>query len=219
MTRQLTITDRPAAADRQRTRPRRAAGLGCALSGIAGVVIGGITIFAVSHPAAVPSDQWSYPFDVSTQWALGVALAVTHLLTLAGFVGVLAAGPQGRSRAATAGLWAAVVGYAVLAVAEVLSGGIGSVTNDSPSADAVSNVFAVASLLVSVGSIVAGVVIVRRCGWRDVGWSMVLWSGVALVVLVTPANIVGDPVLRMVALMVWSLTFLPLGRALVRAQR
>ena len=138
-------------------------------------------------------------------------LAVTHLLTLAGFVGVLRSGPQGRSRAALGGLGAAVVGYAALAVAEVLSGRIGGVTADSASAEAVSDVFAVASVLVAVGSIVAGVVIVRRRGSGDVGWSMVLWSGVAMVVLVTPANIVGNPVLRMVALTVWSLTFVPLG--------
>jgi hypothetical protein len=70
-------------------------------------------------------------------------------------------------------------------------------------------------VLTAAGSIVAGVVIVRRLGLRT-GWSMVLLSGVLLVVLVTPASISGNLVFEMVALTLWSLTFVPLGQALIR---
>lgn len=197
------------------TRSLRTLGLACAASGIAGVVIGIVTL---AYPAAVASDRWSYPFDATAQWIVSIVLAVTHLLTLAGFVGVIAADPHGRSRVAALGLRAAVVGYAGLAVCEVLSGGVGTQSDDSSSAVAVSSGFAVTSLLAAAGSIVAGVVIVRRRGLRSVGWSMVLWSGIVMVVLVTPANITGNATFRIVALMLWSLTFVPLGQALGRTR-
>jgi hypothetical protein len=214
-----TVTDRLPSADGEHTRPQRALGLACAASGIAAIPIAVVTlVFTSGDRPAVSSDSWSYPFDASAQWVVSGVLAVTHLLTLAGFLGVLVARPHGRSRAATAALWAAVAGYAGLAVCELLSGSIGTSSSDSPEADAVSNAFAVASLVTAAGSIVAGVVIVRRWGLRDLRWSMVLWSGVAMIVLVTPANISGSPVARMIALSVWSLTFVPLGRALIVGQ-
>jgi hypothetical protein len=145
------------------TRSLRPLGLACAASGIAGVAI---CIVTLSYPAAVSSDRWSYPFDSTAQWTVSLVLAVTHLLTLAGFLGVIAARPYGRSRMAAVGLWAAVVGLAGLAVCEVLSGGVGTQSNDSSAANAVSGGFGVTSLLVAAGTIVAGVVIVRRRGLR-----------------------------------------------------
>jgi hypothetical protein len=197
------------------TRSLRDLGIACAASGIAGVAIGIVTL---SYPAAVSSDRWSYPFDSTAQWIISLLLAVTHLLTLAGFLGVIAAHPYGRSRAAVAGLWAAVLGYAGLAICEVLSGGVGTQRNDSSAATAVSGAFAAASLLTAAGSIVAGIVIVRRLGLRSMGWSMVLWSGVVTVVLVTPANIAGNEAITTITLILWSLTFVPLGRALIQAR-
>jgi hypothetical protein len=205
-------TDRPATSV---TRSLRKFGLACAASGIAGVAI---CIVTLSYPAAVPSDRWSYPFDASAQWIVSIVLAVTHLLTLAGIVGVLAARPYGRSRAAVLGLWVAIVGYAGLAVCEVLSGAVGTQRNDSSAANAVSGAYGVTSLLVAAGSIVAGIVIVRRNGLRSIGWSMVLWSGILIVVLVTPASFSGNLVFEMVALTLWSLTLVPLGQALIRAR-
>ena len=205
-------TARPAMGD---THPVRPLGLACAVSGAAGIAIGLVTLL---YPAAVANDRWSYPFGATAQWIVSLLLAVTHLLTLAGFCGVLAVRPHGRSRVAVVGLWAAVIGCAGLAVCEVLSGAVGTRSSDSSMANAVGSAFGAASLLIAVGSIVAGVVIVRRLGLHSVEWSMVLWSGVALVVLVIPANISGKLGFEMAALMVWSLTFIPLGQALSHAR-
>jgi hypothetical protein len=195
------------------TRSLRNLGVACAASGIGGVAIGIVTL---SYPAAVPSNRWSYPFDARTQWIVSIVLAITHLLTLAGVLGVIAARPYGRSRAAVVGLWAAVLAYAGLAICEVLSGGLGTQSNDSSAANAVNGAFGVTSLLAAVGSIVAGIVIVRQRGLRSIGWSMVLWSGIVMIVLVTPANIAGNEKVATIALIVWSLTFVPLGQALAR---
>jgi hypothetical protein len=204
-------TGRPAPAV---TQSLRNLGITCAASGIIGVAIGIVTL---SYPAAVASDRWSYPFGATAQWIVSVLLAITHLLTLAGFLGVVAARPFDRSRAAVVGLWVAIAGYAILAVCELLSGAVGTQRSDSSAANAVSGAFGVATLLAAVGSIVAGIVIVRRRGLRSIGWSMVMWSGIALVVLVTPANIAGNEPVTITALIVWSLTFVPLGQALLRA--
>ena len=46
---------------------------------------------------------------------------------------------------------------------------------------------------------------------------MVLASGAVIIVLVTPANISGDLVVRTLALILWSLTFIPLGRTIAKA--
>ncbi len=163
----------------------------------------------------MPSTQWSHPFPVGVQWLVSIVLAVVHLLTLVGFLGVLQARPAGRARLVVGALRATVAGYLGLAVAEVLSGAIGGRPADSSSAAAVGGVFGLASLLTAVGSIVAGVAIVRAAVWGGAGRWMVLASGVVMVVLVTPATITGSPLLRMVALSLWSLTFIPLGRTLL----
>jgi hypothetical protein len=43
---------------------------------------------------------------------------------------------------------------------------------------------------------------------------MLLASGLIMLVLVTPANISSDLGLRVAAVMLWSLTFIPLGRTI-----
>lgn len=190
----------------------RRLGLACTVSGVLGVLAGGLNL---AYPPAVPEDQWSYPFPASVQWALSIILAVTHALTLAGFLGLLVADPHRRNRAAVIGIWIAAVGYAGLTICEVLSGAIGAESNSSSLAVNVGSAFGVASLLTAFGSVIAGVVIVRTRAWHGLGRWMVLSSGVIMVVLVTPANISGDLVFRTVALTLWSLTFIPLGRAIM----
>lgn len=196
------------------TRSLRSFGVAFVASGLIGVAI---CIVSLSYPAAVPKDRWSYPFDATAQWAVSSVLSVTHLLAIAGFLGILIAAPYSRSRAARIGVWAAIIGSAGLVGCELLSGAVGTRNNSSSFAGTVGGAFGVASLLTAAGSIVAGVVIVRRLGRRS-GWSTLLWSGVVLVVLVTPASISGNLVFEMVALTLWSLLYVPLGQALIRTR-
>jgi hypothetical protein len=203
-------TPRPAA---PATNSLRNFGLAFVASGLIGVAI---CIVTLSYPAAVPKDSWSYPFDATAQWAVSSVLSITHLLAIAGFVGVLIAAPYGRSHAARIGIWAAIIGSAGLAVCELLSGAVGTRNNNTSFAGAVNGAFGVASLLTAAGSIVAGVVIARHLGVRS-RWSMLLWSGIVLVVLVTPASIGGNLVFAMVALTLWSLLYVPLGQAVIRS--
>jgi hypothetical protein len=108
----------------------------------------------------------------------------------------------------------AIAGFAGLSIAEILSGAIGGSSTSPSNADAVGSVFGIASLLPAVGSIIAGLVIALGRVWRGVGRSLVLASGLVMLILVTPANISGDLGLRMAALMLWSITFIALGRTI-----
>lgn len=204
--------DARAADQRPVTARQTRLGLACMVSGVLGVVA---AVFTLAYPAAVPSTQWSYPFSTNAQWVTSVVLSATHLLTLAGFIGVVNARPYGQSRLASAALWVAISGYLGLAIAEILSGAIGDQQASSSAASTVGTVFGIASLLTALGSIVAGTVIVRFAAWSGLGRWMVLASGAVMVVLVTPANIANSEPLRMIALSVWSLTFIPLGRTLM----
>lgn len=51
----------------------RLAGLGRAatVSGLLGVAVGVVTL---AYPAAVPSDQWSYPFPTGVQWGSSIVV-------------------------------------------------------------------------------------------------------------------------------------------------
>jgi hypothetical protein len=189
-------------------------GAACVTSGVMGVIAGLVTLM---YDPVVSVDQWSYPFSTATQWVVSIGLAVTHALTALGFLGVLIARPYGDHRAAAVTLRIAVAGFVLLSIAEVLSGAIGARDLDSTSAMWVGTVFGLASLMTALGGLVAGTVIVRTGRWTGVGAWMVLASGALMLLLVTPANVMGDQVFRTIALIVWSLTFVPLGRMLFRS--
>jgi hypothetical protein len=187
----------------------------CVASGLLGVAAGLATLL---YDPAVPSEQWSYPFTTSMQWMVSIGLAVAHALTALGFLGILKARPYADSRAATTTLQLAVAGFVLLTLAELLSGAIGGENVDSTAAGWVGTLFGVASLLTAIGGLVAGTVIVRARQWTGLGAWMLLASGVVMVLLVTPANVTGAVTFRTVALVIWSLTFLPLGRAIARSR-
>ncbi len=105
----------------------------------------------------------------------------------------------------------------MLSIAELLSGAIGAREVDSAAALWVSSIFGVASLMTALGGLVAGAVIVRIHRWTGTGAWMVLASGVVMLLLVTPANVTGDLEFRTWALILWSLTFVPLGRTLAKS--
>jgi hypothetical protein len=182
-------------------------------SGLLGFALGLLTLV---YTPAVAESQWSYPFSTTVQLWVGLALAVTHALTLAGFVGVLRADPYRGSRLAAGGLWVSVVGFGILSIAEIWSGLIGDELVESSVGDQVGSLFGVGSLATAIGSIVAGVVIVRSDVWDGLGRWALLASGTVMLLVVTPAVIGGGLVARTSALMLWSLLFIPIGRA-VRA--
>ncbi len=153
------------------------------------------------------------------QWASSVFLAIAHSLTAAGFVGVVLAGPHRHRRPATIALWVAIVGFVGLSFCELASGAIAGQTTTSEAASTVGTAFGVASMATALGSIVAGVVIVRAHAWQGLARWVVLASGILMIVVVTPALIIGDLWPRTIALILWSTTFVPLGQAISRSDQ
>lgn len=184
-------------------------------SGVLGAIIGLLTI---AYPSAVDDDRWSYPFPYSVALAVSAVLAVTHLLSLVGFVGVreIAAG---WGRAAAVGVWLSLVGFLGLAGCEVASGFIGRKNIDSDVANIVGSAFGLTSLLSAVGAVLIGTVALRRKLWTPTGGWATLLSGVVMIAFVTPANIGGNEYLRTSALILWSLCFIPMGTALRGRER
>ncbi len=185
-----------------------ALGRAATASGLLGIAAGAVTL---AYPAGVPSDQWSYPFPTGVQWASSVVLALAHALTAAGFIGIVLADPHRRSRTAAIGLWVAVAGFVLLTLCELASGAIGDQAVTSTAAENVSAAFGIGSMATALGSVVAGVIVIRAHVWTGLSRWMVLASGTLMIILVTPALIIGDLWPRTLALMLWSLTFVPLG--------
>lgn len=182
-------------------------------SGIGGVLIGALTM---AYPPAVTEDVRGYPFPSVVSVVVGVALAAVHLMTAAGFWGVARANPHRSSRLAAVGIWVAAVGFVILTAAELLSSWRADESIGSDFSAVLDNVFGFASVLTAAGSVMAGIVIVRQRVWTGVARWSTLASGTVMILVVIPALITGSLILSMSALMLWSLTFVPIGLAVSR---
>lgn len=201
-----TITSAQVAVDVRRL------GLACAFSG---VLMVGVGVFEVLfNPGSVPDDQWGHPLTPTQLVAISVVLAVAHVLSAGGFVGVkrLRAEGQGSQIGGTL----AIVGLVALGVSELLSALIAGEPVDSGAAVAISALFGVSSLLFAAGAVVVGIGVARAGIWKGWGRWLVLATGVVIIVLVTPANISGVWEFRLPALMLWSALFVPFGFQVAR---
>lgn len=119
---------------------------GCTIAGAVLTIVLGIPL--ASFQAREP-----------TLWWIPTLNAVSHLLLLAGVVGLARAGVAGRSWLATSGLGLTILGLAVLTVAEI------TWLAQSPAADVL---YPVATLTQMLGLILAGVAMLRAGHWT--GW-------------------------------------------------
>ena len=196
------------ACQKRHSVPTRGLGLACAASGVIGTAL---ALLMGVHVGDVPETQWSYPHTRGVFVVEAVLLALMHLMQGAGFVGALRLGAPGNSRPGRVGLWVALLGLVGLAVAEVWSGLIADEADDSSVAATVSGLFGISSIVFALGAIVVGVAVLRAGVWQGPWRWVVFATGLVIVALVTPANISGDPGLRQVALLIWSVLFIPLG--------
>ena len=193
---------------------RRTLGRMAVASGLIGALVG---ILALAYPPAVNDQTWSYPFPFGVAAVVSVVLAGAHALTGAGYQGVRLADTHGGSRVADVALRVAIVGFVLLAAAELASGVIGRQSDESAAAGVVGGLFGVASLLVGFGSIVAGVTSARSGASEPAAWWSLVAAGVILLLVVTPAQIADSFEVATIALTIWSLAFIPLGRAVIGA--
>ena len=101
----------------------------------------------------------SFQDPVSPPWWIAALNAVSHLLLIAGVVGLARAGAAGRGRLATAGVGLTLLALAVLTVAEAIS---------LSNMDVAVFFYSGASLLMMLGLILLGVAVLRAGRWG--GW-------------------------------------------------
>lgn len=181
-------------------------------SGVLGSGVGLATLAFLG--SSVPEGVWNYPVPGAVHVAFAALLVVVHLLSAHGFLGL------SRVEGATRGVRvAALVGAGsqlLLSACEAASGTLAGVAMTSGAATAVGSGFGVASVVYAVATLIGGVALAQRRLLPGANWSVAA-SGAILLLLVTPANIAGATVLRIVALTLWSLVFVWMGRGLANA--
>ena len=181
------------------------------LGGALSAPIGLISLF---YPPAVDESTWGYPFPPGILVYISIALVIVHLLKGYGFIGLTRL--EGASRLTRWSLIVAVFGFVVLAICEGISATLGGMAIDSQAATRLNNGYGIGSMLVAIPSMVGGIGIIRRRlldGFDR--WSVFL-SGAFMIFVMTPALIMGRDWPAFLALTVWSLFYIWIGRALGR---
>lgn len=166
--------------------------------------------------SSVPEDVWNHPVPGSVHVAFATLLVVVHLLSAHGFWGLSRV--DGATRVVRVAALVGAASQVLLSACEAASGTLVGVAMTSGAATAVGSAFGVVSMVYAVATLIGGVALARRRLLPGANWSVAA-SGAILLFLVTPANITGATVLRMVALTLWSLVFVWMGRGLATAAR
>ncbi len=197
------------------TRPEfvRMAGWLCLAGAIIGVIGGLVTAFI--EPAVGP-DRYSYPYTPTGYVLAELTFILNHVLLLVGVLGLARSGAAGTGRLARVGLWASAIALVALTLCEVASIARADSAYPTPRTDALGAGYGVASILIGVGLILAGVAVARTHHWT--GWARytVLISGVAVFVIVIP-GVFGTFLAGRLVLVTWMLMFAALGLALIRS--
>jgi hypothetical protein len=154
---------------------RRAALVG--IVGAAATAIGGFVVQAFVQPSTtVPQDMWSYPLTSSELVRNSVVYAVLHVLVFVGLLGFARSGLAGTGRAARIGLALAIAGTALLFASELASIPIRDQHADDTGAAVVGGMYGLASVLIAIGFVTAGITTVRARLWT--GWRR--WTPLAV---------------------------------------
>jgi hypothetical protein len=145
----------------------RRAALAGAVGGAA-TAAGAIVVQAVVQPrTTVPDDRWSYPWSSAALVPMSLLWASLHVLVFLGVLGFAASGIAGSTRTARMGLGLALGGTALLFVGELASIPVRDQHVDNTGAVVVGVIFAVATVLMAVGFLAAGISTIRAGLWRD----------------------------------------------------
>ncbi len=189
------------------------AGALCVAAGILGAASG---IVLAVYPAQVSEDMFSYPLTAGGFTVIQIWFFVQHLGLLAGIAALGRAETMAQGRSARWGIGLAASGMALLAVTELIAIMARNSTYPGDGTGLLDALYAVSSLAVGVGLILAGIAVRRRRRWT--GWRglVVLVAGIFVFVPMTPA-LMGPFVLARLAITVWMLLFAALGYALWKA--
>ncbi|UUZ61535.1 hypothetical protein [Nocardioides sp. B-3] len=150
------------------TSRTRMAGLACLLGGLLGAAGG---LYPALRTPVVAEDMWTYPLRAGGEFAtMQTMFALTHVGMLPGLLALGWCGAVPPSRWGRIGRGVAMAGMAVLTVNEFVAISVAGEPSDSSSAGNVGAVYGVATLMIAIGMIVAGVAAIRggaRSGWQQ----------------------------------------------------
>lgn len=188
----------------------RTAGLLCIAGGVVGA-IGGVVTATIAP--AVEVDRYSYPYTPTGFLVAQLVFILNHVLILAGVAGLARSGAAGTGRLGRSGLWIAAMGWVALTLCEVRAMTLANSPYPAPSTDVLDGAFGMASILIGVGLVLAGIAVVSAnvfSGWYRY---ITLACGVAVFVMVIP-GILGGFLAARIVLTVWVLMLAALGYAL-----
>ncbi len=187
----------------------RTAGLACMVGALT-TVVGGLATQVARGSTAVSEEAWSYPWSPGTFVALSLLWAVTHALIFIGVLGVRRSGAAGPTRAARIGLVVALIGTAVLFVAELAEIPFREQHVDDNGPSVVGGLFGLGTLLTAIGLIIAGYATIRTGRWS--GWRRFTPLVTGMWSLMLIGLVMAD--LASAGIGIYGLCFLALGAAL-----
>jgi hypothetical protein len=189
----------------------RSAGLWC----IVGGAIAATGAIAGTIPSSVPVTNLSYPYTPAVYPITEVIWSVSHLLMFIGTLGLFRSGVVGESRLGRVGLWIALVGMALIVPSELGFAFFPTATMDSMPVMILSTAIGLATMVASLGFILAGIATLRERRWQ--GWQRFtpLLCGLFAFVVLIPVLVI-RPELLVWPIAGWSACFIPLGLALYR---
>lgn len=212
----MTTTTTPRTLSLERADRVLLAGTLTIAAGLTGVLAG--AALAV-WPREVSADQFSYPLGPTSHVAFQLFFAVHHLGLLAGLVALAAVARPVASRATRSGMVLAVVGMVGLTVMEAAVAFLGvGITVDSSRGQLLGSLYGVASMMIGLGLVVAGVGLARRPVFAGSSRWLPLALGVWVFVPMTPA-LFAPMVWGRLAIIGWMLLFAVLGLQLRRVGR
>lgn len=190
--------------------PVSTAGLLCFWGALLGA-LGGV-VLAVMPPAVSP-DRFSYPFAAGGFLVAQSVFVLNHVLLLAGILGLAGSGAPGNGRFARSGPLIAGVGWVALTLCEVRAMTLVTSPYPSPETDVLDMGYGVATILIGLGLVLAGIAVLRARVWA--GWHrfITLACGVAVFVIVIP-GVFGPFLAGRIVLTVWMLMLAAMGWAL-----
>lgn len=167
-------------------------------------------------PREVAPEQFSYPLGPTSHVAFQLFFAVHHLGLLAGLLALGGLARPLTGRATRAGTAVAVVGMVGLTVMEAVVAFVGvGITVDSSRGQLLGSLYGLASVLIGLGLVIAGVGLARRPVLPGSARWLPLVLGVWVFVPMTPA-LFAPMVWGRLAIIGWMLLFAVLGLQLRR---
>ncbi len=191
-------------------RPASVGGWICVAGAAIGVASGLYTAFVSPQ---VDTGRYSYPYATTGFVVSQLVFALNHVMVLAGIVALARVAPA-SGRSWRAGIRITVAGLVLLTSCELWGLAYAHAALTATGPNVLGTAYGVATVLVGVGLILAGVAVVRERQWH--GWRRltVLIGGIAVFVIVIP-GVFGPFLAGRLAITAWMIFWAALGAATV----